>query len=298
MSCIEPVKLSLMAMATKFELILFGDDPMRLRAVGEEALREIELLDAQLSFYSTQSEISWINRGASNSPVKVEPRLFKLLSLSKELTKLTDGSFDITIGPLMKAWSFFRGSGERPEVSELSSTLNRVGMDKVLLDDERFEVSFMIPGLELDLGAIGKGYAIERAVNVLIEHGVSSALIHGGTSSVHAIGTPIDGESWKIGLEEPFNRLNGAVVIELKDNSLSVSAVHGKSFWKDGKQFGHVIDPRCGEPVSGSLAAAVVGESPTICDALSSALLVLGESWLPTLKERFSNYSGVVVPVS
>jgi thiamine biosynthesis lipoprotein len=173
-----------------------------------------------------------------------------------------------------------------------------VGMHLVELDESRFTVRFAREGVMLDLGSIGKGYAIERGAQLVREAGVASALLQGGTSTVCAIGTPPNAEAWKIAIERPATE-NGSweksamadnvgnessrkpdpllAVVPLRDGALSVSAVWGKSFTAEGKSYGHVLDPRTGQPVEGALLAAVALESATETDALSTALLTAGQ---------------------
>ena len=289
-----PVILSLYAMATRFELILHGDDPVRLRAAGEEALAEIERLETQLSLYRPDSEVTWINSRAGRGPVKVEPRLFRLLRRCADITARTDGAFDITIAPLIRAWGFAGGPERVPEPAQLELARQTVGMHYVQLNAEDFTVRFDRPGVELDLGAVGKGYAIERAADLLRENGITSAFLHGGTSTICAIGTTPKQAAWRVAIRRPTDEDNPLEIVELLDNCLSVSAIHGKLFSDGVKEYGHVIDPRTGMPVEDALAAAVIGPSPTDCDALSTALLVLGEPGLPILAERFPGYSGIV----
>src|SRR5439155_4204671 len=163
---------------------------------------------------------------------------------------------------------------------EVSQARDNVGMDKVFLDEESYTVKFAQPGMMLDLGAIGKGYAIERAVEILREAGVTSALLHGGTSTVYALGHPPDAEHWKVAVENPppsagATPFSGPLVL-LKDEAVSVSAIWGRSFEVEGKLFGHVLDPRTGWPAAGAVLAAVILPSATETDALSTALLTLG----------------------
>ena len=284
--------LSLNAMATRFELVLYGSDPAHLRAAGEEALQEIERLEAQLSFYRPDSEIRFINDNAASGPVKVEPRLFHLLQKCASLFASTEGAFDVTVAPLMRAWRFVNGHGALPDEGARDAARYLVGSEYIEFDDAGHTVRFGKQGMEIDLGGCGKGYAIERAVMLLKENGVSSAFIQGGTSSAYAIGAPPHSRSWRIRLADPFFAEDSPVVVDLIDCALSVSAIHGKFFERDGKRYGHVIDPRSGQVVSGAAAAAVTGPSPTECEALSTALLVLGPSWLPEMAEAFSRYRG------
>ncbi len=286
----KTVRLALEAMATRFELVLHGDDEVRLRAAGEEALAEIQRLDAQLSFYRPSSEISRINARAAEGPVRVEPRLFRLLQTARRLHTETEGAFDLTVAPLMRCWGFTGDTGRLPDPEALAEARRRTGMHLVTLDEADFTVAFARPGVQLDLGAIGKGYAIEEAARTLIDAGVTSAFLHGGTSTIHAIGTPLDEEHWNVALSYPDTDApidhDVLAVIPLENEALSVSAVWGKAFVVEGTTYGHVIDPRSGHPVEGALLAAVAGPSATDCDALSTALLVLGRQ----AKQRIAGF--------
>ena len=292
------ITLSLHAMATRFELVLYGDEPVRLRAAGEQALQEIERLENQLSFYRADSEVSWINSHAAEAPVRIEPRLFYLLSRCANLTKKTSGAFDVTVGPLMRLWGFAGGSPRVASSSELAQVRSAVGMKNVELCEEDFTVRFKKRGVELDLGGYGKGYAIERAIDILKENGITSALLHGGTSSIFAIGTPPMDDAWKIYLSTVLDDGAKSTTIKLNDTGLSVSAVHGKCFNADGRMYGHVLDPRTGAPSRGPLAAAVIGPSASDCEALSTALLVLGESWVSLMQASFPGYQAFMSSAS
>lgn len=294
----QTVTLARHAMATRFELVLHGDDPVALRAAGEEALDEIDRLENRLSLYRPGSEIAQLNARAAREPVRVTPELFGLLQQAQQLHAETGGAFDITIAPLVRCWGFMGASGKMPSADELAAARNCVGMQHVQLDVSARAVRFTREGVMLDLGAIGKGYAVGQAADILRAAGVTSALLHGGTSTVYAIGQPPDADSWKVAIEsppaimgQPGNRATGELAtatdtptvspvqpaaFRLRDEAMSVSAVWGRSFSVDGKLLGHVIDPRTGQPVNRALLAAVVLASATETDALSTALLVLG----------------------
>lgn len=278
------VALARNAMATRFEIVLHGPTESRLRAAGEEALNEIERLEAQLSFYRPTSEISRLNALAAESRVRVEPELFRLLQHALQLARETRGAFDITVAPLMRAWGFTKGTGQVPDPKALAEAKACTGWRHVELDDREFTVRFARPGVMLDLGAIGKGYALGRAAEILREDGITNALLHGGTSTACALGSPPDADAWKVAIERPHAPVSPAIpspenilaTVELHDESLSVSAVWGKCFTVDARLFGHVIDPRTGEPAQGAMLAAVALPSATETDALSTALLTVG----------------------
>jgi len=297
------LRLARHAMATRFEIVLHGENPVSLRAAGEEALNEIERLETQLSLFKPASEISRVNAGAAYAPVRVSPPVFRLLQRAQQLTRETDGAFDVTIAPLMRCWGFLGGPGERPEPAAVAEARDHVGMHRVHLDDASCTVHFGKPGMMIDLGAIGKGYAIDCAVECLREAGVQNALLHGGTSTAYGIGSAPDSDGWQIAIPSPVTmkqktaeRLQALgvgqsqpvqpethaleekpfAIVALRDSSLSVSAVWGKFFHSDGRNFGHIIDPRSGEPVAVAVLSAVVSPSATDTDALSTALLTLG----------------------
>src|SRR6267154_1050237 len=278
----ETIAVARNAMATRFEIVLHGKSPVALRAAGEEALDEIERVEAQLSLYRPTSEIAHVNARAAREAVRVSPGVFRLLQRARELHRESSGYFDITIASLVRCWGFMGGAGKMPEATELETARAKVGMHLVELNGEEFTVRFGREGVMLDLGAIGKGYALERAAEFLREAGVASAFLHGGTSTAYGLGHPPEGESWKVAVEfpprkGPDDRPKYTAAVTLRNEALSVSAVWGRSFQAEGKSFGHVLDPRSGQPVAGALLAAVVLPSATETDALSTALLVAGQ---------------------
>ena len=298
----ETTRVARQAMGSRFEVVLQGDDPVRLRAAAEEALDEIDRLDAQLSTYKPTSELSRINARAAHEPVQVEPTLFALLKRIKRVYSLTEGAFDPTVGPLMQVWGFVRGTGKLPETEALRQAIDVTGMDKVRLDAESRTIFFERKGMHLDLGGIGKGYALEEASNVLVEAGVRHGLIHGGTSTVCAIGTDENGVPWKIAIPWPETGIDLTQttddilsLVDLQDDALSVSAVKGKAFAAEGRVYGHVLDPRRGEPVRGAHLSAVVSPSATDSDALSTTLLVMGESGPACVRANWPDARFVVV---
>ena len=301
------VRLARHAMATRFELVLFGDNAVALRAAGEEALEEVERLESQLSLFRPTSEIAHLNARAAYEAVRVTPAVFALLEHAQRLTEETNGAFDITIAPLVRCWGFMGGPGHLPKAEELAAARASTGMHWVRLDKSACSVRFERQGVMLDLGAIGKGYAIERAVELLRDAGVASAFIHGGTSTLYGLGRPPGADSWTVAIADPrmpqsatgprvlgeepeahvpsnqaisehpeSARKGHFATVTLCDESLSVSAVWGKAFEAEGRTFGHIIDPRSGEPANRAVLAAVASASATETDALSTALLTLG----------------------
>ena len=273
------------AMATRFEVAMHGDDPTRLRAAGGEALDEITRLEGMLTIHEPTSEIAHCNNRAAHEPVPVSPEVYALLQRCHELTEETAGAFDITIAPLMRCWRFINDTGTVPAEDEIEQARACVGTRYVELDEANCTVRYAREGVMLDLGSIGKGYALECAAALLTENEFENFLIHGGTSTVCARGTQPDGIPWRIAIEHPDEGEPPLRIVDLHDESLSVSGIGGKSFIDaDGNEQGHVIDPRTGRPTQAARVAAVICESATESDALATVLLTEGSALLPRLR--------------
>ena len=271
------------AMATRFEVALHGDDPARLRAAAGEVLDEISRLEGMLSLFKPTSEIAHCNSRAAAEPVPVSAEVFTLLQRCRALTNETGGAFDITIAPLMRCWRFHNDTGSVPTDDEIEQARACVGMKHVELDEADSTVRFTREGVMLDLGSIGKGYALECASALLAENEFENFLIHGGTSTICARGAQADGVPWRVAVKHPDENRPPLHIVDLRDESLSVSGIGGKSFIDaDGQEQGHVIDPRTGRPTQAARVAAVVCESATTSDAWATALLVEPELELET----------------
>ncbi len=274
----EPVRYEAShdAMGTVFTIVAYGNDATYLAEVSEEAFEEVDRLDAQMSNYRPESELSGISREAGKRAVLVEPRLFDLLRRSLEYSRDTDGAFDITVGPLMRHWGFFRGQGRVPTDAELAEVLRHVGYRHVQLDAKARTVRFDEPGLELDLGGIAKGTAVDAVVAILRENGVKSALVSSGTSTIFALGAPPGEDAWRVTVRDPLRKDVAGDTFRLRDYALSVSGNYEKFFTLDGKTYSHIMDPRTGRPVERMLATAALAPSAEQSDALSTAFYVLG----------------------
>jgi thiamine biosynthesis lipoprotein len=267
------VRLACAAMGTRFEVLLHGGDPAWLHAAGEAALDEVLLWHGRLSAFEPSSVVSAINRSGGEW-CRVDGETFALLRLCREVWERTGGAFDPTVGALMRAWGF---RGEPMDDAAVGRARASTGMRLVELDEDGKRVKLRAPGVRLDLGAVGKGWALDRAAGVLREGGVENALMHGGTSSVIGMGVGADGDAWRVavGAEADSPR------VELRNAALGVSAHRGRQVIADGVEVGHVIDPRAKRPVAMDNAeaecAAVVHASAAMADAFSTALLLRPE---------------------
>ena len=282
MTAQHPTTVAAEAMATRFEVALHGAPEATLRAAAEEALAEIVRLESILSLYQPTSEIAHLNQRASLEPVRVSPEVFALLERCVDLSQQTQGTFDITLAPLMKCWRFINDTGEEPTADAITAALARTGMQHLQLDATDTTVQFARDRVMLDLGSIGKGYALECAAALLLENEFENFLIHGGTSTVCAHGTQANGTPWRVAVEHSDGNQLPLQFVDLQNESLSVSGIGGKSFIDaKGNEQGHVIDPRTGRPTQAARVAVVVCDSATESDAWATAFLVEPELQAP-----------------
>jgi thiamine biosynthesis lipoprotein len=264
------------AMGTIFTIYLYANDDTQARTLSETAFEEVERLEETLSNYRETSELSRINRVAARYPVTTDPEVFALLEACLDYSRRTGGAFDVTVGPLMRTWGFFRGQGRYPTDEELRRAKQSVGWQHVHLDSATRAVRFDTPGVELDLGAIGKGYAVDRVVKLLREAEVEAALVDAGSSTLHAINAPPGKNGWIVHVPKPGERDQITSTVPLCNQSLSTSGSYEKFFDLEGKRYSHVMDPREGVPVEGVLQTTLVACHSTTTDALSNAMFVMG----------------------
>ncbi len=271
------LRLARRAMATTFEIVLPFDSDAALTH-GQAAFDLLDQLEDQLTVYREHSEVCRLNRTAFHAPVPVERSLFDLLREAARITEETEGAFDVTTGALIKEWGFFRGPRRVPSDAEREAALERVGMRHVELDAERQTVAFRRRGLEINLGSIGKGHALDRVGDYLAATGKFPAvLLHGGHSSVYARGSPNDDpRGWRVGITHPWDAGRRLAEVWLRDRSLATSAATFQYLEHDGRKLGHVLDPRTGWPAAGLASATVVAATGAEADALSTAFYVGG----------------------
>ncbi|MFO0944545.1 MAG: FAD:protein FMN transferase [Planctomycetota bacterium] len=281
------------AMACMFEIQF----PISLtdRQTPTAAFDLIDDLEDQLTVYRDTSEVSRLNQRAFQEPVVVEPRLFELLTRCQDLHKETDGVFDITAGPLVRAWGFYRREGRLPEIQELDDALAAVGMQDVLLDAQERTVRFGRPGMELNFGSIGKGYALDRVTEFLTGRSFSPALLSAGHSSMRAVGKPPWDDAWQVDLLDPRKGDVPFASVRLSDQAFSTSGSSSQFFEVGGKRFGHILDPRTGRPAEGMLQTSVVAPDAALAEALSTAFFIHGVDWARRYCENHPRIGALLV---
>ncbi len=291
------IRVSRRAMATTFEVALPYGTPDAL-AAAEDALDLIDELEDQLTVFRGHSEVCRLNATAAAGPVAVAENLFDLLADAAALTNETGGAFDVATGALIKAWGFFKREGRVPPLKELADARAASGMRHVVLDAPSRSVKYRRAGLEINLGGIGKGYALDRAAGLLrSKWGVASALLHGGGSSVLAVGTPPgQPRGWAVSVRHPWDDGRTLGTVWLADQALGTSAATFQYFEYNGRRLGHLLDPRTGWPADGTASASAVAPTAAAADALSTAFFVLGAAGAEAYCKPRPGLAAVVLP--
>ena len=279
-------------MGTFLELTLWHAEPERARHLIRASVQEAHRLEEILSDYIPDSAVSQFNANAGKGRVALPPELHELLRISQRLSVRTAGYFDVTVGPLMELWRDCSDHDRIPDATRLAQALSLMGYRKLLLS-QNGDAELTRSGMKIDLGGIGKGYAVDRIAGRLKAAGVTAALINFGGSSMRAIGAPPGQNGWEVGVQGPAGDLRG--VIYLRNLALSTSGSMGRFFTVGNRRYGHLINPKSGMPVSEPRMASVITPSATTAEALTKPLVLLGGKAMSLVK-NFPQTEALVIP--
>lgn len=283
-------------MACDFDVMLNPDGPTSQLEVASVALELVHELEQLMSVYREDATLSVLNRNAANCDFPVSEELFGLLSRARQISELTEGAFDIASGAMVSLWRRCRQEGSIPTADQITTVLDCCGLRHVHLDDGPSTVTFDRNGLELNLGAIGKGYAVDRAGELLLERGINDWLVHGGRSSIRASGRHAGLDGWPVALRNPLLPDKPFATFLLQDQALGTSGTAVQWFRHEGKRYGHILDPRTGWPVESMLSVSVIAPDAALADALSTAFFVLGVEKALKYCDNFPQVGAIFFP--
>ena len=271
------IRLSMRAMACDFTVILNAVTRPPIESSGE-ALERIAAVETWMSMYREQSELSIANREAHAGSVAICADFLQLLRLAGQLSKVTSGGFDIASGSLTKLWRTARKAGSLPSSSEVEEARQACGFSHVTIDESAATVKFGHPRLQLDPGAIGKGFALDDAADWLAsrDDGPADFLLHGGHSSLLARGRHGGHDGWPVGLGNPLLTAQRMATVLLRDQAMGTSGSNIQFFRHGGRRYGHILNPETGWPAEGMLSVTVFAASAAVADALSTAFFAIG----------------------
>jgi thiamine biosynthesis lipoprotein len=270
-------------MGTLCEIQVADARPELARRAAARALEAMARVDRLLSLYDPTSELSRLNREAARHPVRVSRELFAFLQRCRQAVQATGGTFDPAVGALVRAWGFFDGRPALPRPADLALARARSGFEKVVLDGTTRTVSYAVAGLEIDPGGIGKGYAVDRALETLVDAGVRSALVSAGGSTIAAIGRPPHKGFWTVAVASPSPPWEVRATVPLQDRALSTSGLAYRSVQVGSRRYAHIFDPRTGVPVEGMCQVTVVAATATESEVFAKAAFVLTRDQLVAL---------------
>jgi FAD:protein FMN transferase len=279
-------------MGTSVQVAAFGGDAAVRRIAVDEAFGAIAEVDRLMSNYRADSELTHLNASAARDAVRVSEPLFRVLEAAQQVSADSNGAFDVTVGPLVKLWGFFDKRPHVPSASELREVQPLVGYRNVLLDARARTVRFTRSGVEIDLGGIAKGFAVEVASNVLRRHGVSGFVDAGGNQ--YLLGTLPGKRGWTVGIRHP-DRADALVgEIDAREGSVSTSADTANFLVADGRRYGHILDPRSLQPSAAALSVTIVSADATLGDAMSKAAFILGPRDGLALIDSYPDMAGAI----
>lgn len=264
-------------MGSRFDISAVAASPADGEKYLDLAVAEISRIEKLISSWDTNSETSEINRNAGIKPVKVSLELYDLIKRAIQISKITDGAFDISYASMDKVWKFDGTMTEMPTEGEIKNSIQKVGFENIILDDKNQTVFLKLEGMKIGFGAIGKGYAADKAKKLLQDLGVKAGLMN-ASGDLNCWGKQPDGSAWKVGITNPLNKNKIFSWFDIDDQAVVTSGNYEKYVEFNGKRYTHIIDPRTGYPATGIVSVSVFAPKAELADALATSIFVMGTS--------------------
>lgn len=288
-------------MDTLIHIQVYADDPALGKKALDEAFAEFIRIGSLTDKFADKnlpepdaSDVYRINKYAGIRPVRVSEDTLAMLERSIYFAELSDGAFDVTVGPLLDIWGFGQAQYRIPGEQELESNLALVGYEQMVVDGVKKTVFLPQKGMEIDLGGIAKGYAVDRAAQKLRQMGINSAIINAG-GNIYALGSQPDGSPWLAGIQDPRDKNKLIAVLKVKDTAVVTSGDYNRYFIRNGIRYHHILDPSTGKPARHAISTTIVAPNATDADVLSTTLFVLGRGPGTELVEKLGNVQAVIV---
>jgi thiamine biosynthesis lipoprotein len=291
-------------MGTFSRVVVIARTERAANACIQAAFDVQERVNELMSYRREDSELNKVNRRAFDEPVAVDPMTFEVLQQSVRFSRLSDGAFDVTVGPLMDLWKKAGESNETPTPRALAQARAKVGYDKLILDDEKKTVRFAVPGMRVDLGGIGKGYAVDKAVEAMKERGALGGMVDLG-GNIRCFGRAPQGQQhWRVGLQDPNvapDQIGGSkplLILALTNESVATSGDYRRFVKVHGEKRSHILDTRTGQGAILLASDTIIAPDATTADALSTAVNVLGPEQGLALVERLPDVEAILIPAA
>ncbi len=288
------VKKTLKLMGSRFDITVVSVNEELGYINIDEATAEITRIEKMISSWDAESETSLINKNAGVKPVKVSAELFSLIERAKQISELTDGAFDISFASLDEVWRFDGSMKYKPTKAEIEKSIKKVGYKKIVLNIDEHTVFLKQKGMKISLGAIGKGYAADKAKELLVSKQVVAGIIN-AAGDLTTWGTKATGKKWLIGISNPLGKGKIFSWLPVVESSVATSGNYEKYVIFDDKRYSHIIDPRTGYPTSGINSVSIFAKSAEFCDALATAVFIMGKDAGLSLINQLGGIEAIVV---
>ena len=276
------------------EIKLYGNSPEEQK-LAKMAYNKVAEVDAACNIYKPESELSRLNKTAADRPFKCSLLLWRILKISKKYYEITNGSFDISAGPLIKLWGIHRKNKILPSKDKLDEVKKLMGLDKVIFNDEDKTVKFTVKGMKLDLGGIAKGYAVQLAAEELKKHGVKTGIINLAGNAYCFPQAPSGQEFYTVGIRDPLVKGSVCGLVQMKNQSIATSGNYERFVEINGRKYTHIMDPATCEPVMDMLSVTVVTPNATDSDALSTSIFIKGEAFAEKICKQIPGTSVLII---
>lgn len=272
----QPYKRTLKLMGSRFDITVVANDSIQANKYIDTAVTEISRIENLISSWDDNSQTSEINRNAGIKPVKVDKELFDLIERAIGISKLTDGAFDISYASMDKIWKFDGSMTKMPSKEEIIASVEKVDYQNIVLDKQNSTVFLKLEGMKIGFGAIGKGYAADKAKTLLISKGVSSGIIN-ASGDMNTWGKQPNGNEWKVAITNPMDKNKVFALLPITNGAVVTSGNYEKYVNFNGKRYTHIIDPRTGYPSTGIISVTVFAPKAELADALATSVFVMGK---------------------
>lgn len=263
-------------MGSRFEITVVAQDAAKANEDIDLAVAEITRIEQLISSWDPNSQTSLINKNAGIKPVQVDQELYNLIKRAKIISELTDGAFDISYASMDALWKFDGSMTQMPDSATVKASVQKVGYKNIVLNPEEHSVFLKLPGMKIGFGAIGKGYAADKAKEFLMEKGVTAGIIN-ASGDMNTWGRQPDGSTWKVAITNPMNKDKAFALLPIENGAVVTSGNYEKYVTFNGTRYTHIIDPRTGYPSSGIISATVFAPKAELADALATSVFVMGK---------------------
>ncbi|MAC64741.1 MAG: thiamine biosynthesis protein ApbE [Flavobacteriaceae bacterium] len=272
----QTLKRTLKLMGSRFDITVVAKDSTAANSDIDMAVAEITRIEKRISSWDPNSETSLVNTNAGIKPVKVSQELFDLIKRAIGISKLTDGAFDITYASMDKIWKFDGSMTRMPAEEDIKSSVSKVGYQNIILNEAEHTVFLKLPGMKIGFGAIGKGYAADRAKDLLQSKGVIAGIIN-ASGDMNTWGKQVNGEDWKVAITNPMDKNKAFALLPIKNEAVVTSGDYEKFVEFNGTRYAHIINPRTGYPATGIISVTVFAPKAELADALATSVFVMGK---------------------